>query len=77
MRIELRENFSHKEVAEWMNKHIGPIEEDVTWFWSTGEVYKQESPYYPGLIEEKVRPEGIRIWKNDPKLLTMAALKWR
>jgi hypothetical protein len=59
-----------------MNKHIGPIEEDVTWFWSAGEVYRQESPYYPGLMEEKVRPDGIRIWKNDSSLVTMAVLKW-
>lgn len=76
MRIELRKNFSHREVADWMNKHIGPIEEDVTWFWSAGEVYKQESPYHPGLMEEKVRPDGIRIWKNDSSLATMAVLKW-
>jgi len=76
MRIELRKNFSHREVADWMNKHIGPIEEDVTWFWSAGEVYKQESPYYPGLMEDKVRPDGIRIWKNDSGLVTMAVLKW-
>ena len=76
MRIELKKGFNRKEVCDWMNKHIGPIEENVTWFWSCGEIYKQESPYYKGLIEDKVRPEGVEIWKTGPAA-TLAALVWQ
>jgi hypothetical protein len=37
MRIQLSKNFNFIEVAEWMEKYIGPVEEGVTWFWSTND----------------------------------------
>jgi len=76
IRIELKKGFRHAEVAEWMNKHIGPIKEDVTWFWSVGDFYEEPSPYYPNLTLQKVKPEGVRIWKTDSKFIPFAILKW-
>lgn len=78
VRIELPKNFSHEAVAEWMTTKFGPPSDEPgkeTWFWSTGQVYQEESKFYPGLVEEKCRGEGVRIWNTGPKV-TEAVLKW-
>ena len=73
MRFELKKGYSLKEVGEWMNHHIGPYEEGVTWFWSAGEVFKEMNQY--GQWVEKAKPEGIKIWK-DCSATIMAILRW-
>lgn len=76
VRIELKKGFNRSEIYNWMNQHIGPMCDEgkhKTWFWSTGDVYKQRNRY--GQWEEKIKPEGIIIWKNCPAK-TMAILKW-
>jgi|LakMenE18May11ns_1017448.scaffolds.fasta_scaffold9900072_5 hypothetical protein len=51
MRIQLSKNFNYIEVAEWMEKYIGPVEEGVTWFWSTNDDLH----------------EGIKLYKDCPE----------
>jgi hypothetical protein len=75
MRIELAKNFCHSEVAKWMNEHIGPMEENITWFWSHGDYYEEPSPYYKNGVLQKLKPEGVNIWKDCPEQF-LAALKW-
>ena len=75
IRIELPEGFRHYEVAEWLNEYVGPIEEEVTWFWSHGEITMVESKYYPGVMDTHVAPEGVMIWKEGI-CQTLAAIRW-
>jgi len=60
------------EIAKWMNTHIGPIEENKTWFWD-GEVYEEWCNNSRQIVER--HREGIRIWKDCPAV-SMAIIKW-
>lgn len=78
IRFELKEGFRYNEVGKWMVERFGhPCDEGEhkTWFWSHGECYTAPSPHYPGLMETREKPEGIRIWKDGPAV-TEAILKW-
>ena len=76
MRIELKKNFNHVEVVEWMEKNVGPIEDGVTWFWSCGEIYEEPNKWYKGVMDQKIKPEGIKLFIDDPNLATLIALRW-
>lgn len=73
IRFNFREQrLSPSEIAKWMNTHIGPIEEDKTWFWDH-EVYEEWCDYSRQMIAK--HREGIRIWKDCPAV-SMAIIKW-
>ena len=74
MRFELKKGFRRQQVGEWMNHHIGPYEDGVTWFWSAGECSVEYQS--DGSSKEVVFPEGVNIWKDDPRAVTMAILRW-
>lgn len=76
VRFELKKGFNRSEVGKWMTQHFGrPCDEgeNKTWFWSSGDVFKQRNHY--GQWEEKATPEGVRIWKDCPAV-TMAIVRW-
>jgi hypothetical protein len=70
--IDMKKHRRHHDIAVWMNQNIGPIEEGVTWFWSTRD-YKEYNPN-TNQLEDKAT-EGIEIWKDCPAN-TLAVLKF-
>jgi len=67
VRFNIKDDYkAQHEIALWMNKHIGLIEEDKTWFWDT----EQDSEEHVGRCRE-----GIRIWKDVPAV-SFAIIKW-
>ena len=61
-----------REIVQWMNENIGPIEENKTWFWSV-ECYKEWCNNSHRMVDKA--KEGIRIWKDCPEV-TIAIMKW-
>lgn len=80
MRIELRDldGFKFTEMAEWMTERFGSPQDEVTWFWSTGDVYFEENPLWPGQMLEKVKPMGVKFFQPDkyPHEILLAAMIW-
>jgi hypothetical protein len=78
IRIELPKGFRRDKVAEWLVPKFGhPCDEEgkETWFWSSGDYYETPSPHYPGIMDQHMTPEGIRIWNDGPEV-TLTILKW-
>jgi hypothetical protein len=73
MRIPLYNCTSDKivEIANWLTDNIGEPEENVTWFWDN-EMFVEDILGLE-LVEFN---QGIKIYKDDPHIKTIAMLKW-
>lgn len=76
MIIELPKGFNYREVAEWMDEHVGICQDEVTWFWESGEVYTQPCPHYPNLTITRVKQDRVKVFLDNPEVIVKAILRW-